>query len=759
MNGNIAPTRMIALLALVMAIVDSGDAWAQRRENSPHLAYAFPAGFERGTACDIVVGGQHLKEVNEAYISGNGVRAEIIKWYRPMSPGEFNRLRMAMDEARQQLLAEGKKQPSYEQVATAAGISNEQLREMDIFQQRDRDPKRQPNEQLEEELTIRLLAEKDATVSKRELRLLTDGSVSNPVWIQIGQWPEACETEINDTIPDKAISRFPMVINGQIMPGDVDSFSFAAKRGTRLVILAAARDVIPYLADAVPGWFQAVLTLRDSAGAEVSFADSFEYRQDPVIYCDVPRDDNYTVQIRDSLYRGREDFVYRITIGEIPIVTSIFPLGTRSDSSSTIKLTGWNLSQTILETKPISSRQYRPVRWYSVPQDGNVSVQVPVQIDHQREVFDKEPNNDLASAQKVSPRTIINGRIDYPGDEDIFHISEGGRIAVEVRARRHGSPLDAVLTLTDEKGNELAFNDDYEDKGEGLLTHHADSRLVASVPATGGILRLRDVQGNGGADFVYRLYLRPPEHDFELRVTPATIIARAGSVSPITVHALREDGFSEDIELSLVNPPQGFQLSGGVIPGKADRVPLTLSVPPIPPAQPVILEMIGSTRHGRTSRVSLTRPAVPAENMMQAFIWNHLVPVEDWIVVVNGKPGPKPPFEILMTSPRVVLPRGGEVLLLVRPVAKDLAPDELRVELTEPKGISAELVTDAWGMSAVKLSAKADDTTLGERGNLLLYAYRETPLPPTDSDPKPKPRRTDYGFFPAIPFEISHRSR
>ena len=39
------------------------------------------------------------------------------------------------------------------------------------------------------------------------------------------------------------------------------------------------------------------------------------------------RDGRYTVQIRDALHRGREDFVYRLTLGEIPFVTSVFPLG------------------------------------------------------------------------------------------------------------------------------------------------------------------------------------------------------------------------------------------------------------------------------------------------------------------------------------------------------------------------------------------------------------------------------------------------
>ena len=49
------------------------------------------------------------------------------------------------------------------------------------------------------------------------------------------------------------------------------------------------------------------------------------------------------VEIRDSIYRGREDFVYRVTLGELPFVTSIFPLGGPAGTQTTVELTGWNL--------------------------------------------------------------------------------------------------------------------------------------------------------------------------------------------------------------------------------------------------------------------------------------------------------------------------------------------------------------------------------------------------------------------------------
>ncbi len=740
------------------------DAAAQRRGRDPHLAYAYPAGCERGTSCEIIVGGQHLKDANEIYLAGKGVEVEIVSWYRPMSNGEYNSLRTAIREAREKLVEEpaaseivGK--PSEAEVALEAGLTADQVREMEIYRQRDRDPKRQPNDQLEEEVTLRLTVADDAELGKREFRFLTDNAISNPIWLQIGRWQEICETEPNDLQSDDAVTSMPVVINGQIMPGDIDRFSFQARKGMRLVIEAGARDVIPYLADAVPGWFQAVMRLTDSAGNEVSFSDSFHYRQDPVLYFEVPRDDRYTIEIRDSLYRGREDFVYRITLGEIPFVTSVFPLGARVDSELTVQLHGWNLTQTELNVKTMSRKKYRPVRWYDVDQGSGLSVRFPLQIDHWPEIVDQEPNNDLSNAQRISTLMTINGRIDYPGDQDVFLIEGGGRMVAEIHARRLGSPLDSVLTLTDADGNEVAFNDDYKDKSQALLTHHADSHLSASVPAKGDYyLHVADAQRNGGKEFSYRLSLHAPQADYELRVVPSSIIARAGQVVPITVFALRKDGFDEDIELTLLDPPDGFRIDGGVVPGQADQVRMTLTVPTTPPEEPVTLEMEGAARRRFRSRSKIIRPAVPAENMMQAFIWYQLVPVENWNVVVSGKPGAKMPFQIVMPAPQITLPRGGDVVLIVAPLAKKIPADQLHLELSEPpEGISASIITDESAAFAVQLSTSAEEVEPGLRGNLLISIYKEYTPKATESDPSPKKRRTDYGFLPAIPFQVSQR--
>jgi len=39
-----------------------------------------------------------------------------------------------------------------------------------------------------------------------------------------------------------------------------------ARKGQRLVVAVSARELIPYLADAVPGWFQVAVSLHDAQG-------------------------------------------------------------------------------------------------------------------------------------------------------------------------------------------------------------------------------------------------------------------------------------------------------------------------------------------------------------------------------------------------------------------------------------------------------------------------------------------------------------
>src|SRR5947207_3382698 len=95
-----------------------------------------------------------------------------------------------------------------------------------------------------------------------------------------------------------------------------------------------------------------------------------------------------------------------------------------------------------------------------------------------------------------------------------------------------------------------------------------------------------------------------------------------GSKHALTVLALRNDGFTHQITLGLKAPLAGFTLGGGRISAGQERVRVTLTVPPVPTSAPTAIEFVGHAEIGDDGE----SPVVPADDMMPAFAYRHLVP-------------------------------------------------------------------------------------------------------------------------------------
>ncbi len=752
MRRTLLRTLVPAILMTVLAV----GARSQQQRRNPEIGYAYPAGGRQGTEIEITVGGQALFGAETVFVSGTGVHARVLGYKRPLSIGEANNLRERIEQAYKKKTGRDRA-PGFRfgnlmalrDAAREAGITDEQLRALEEFRRLRTDPKRQPNPQLDETLKLQVSIDPDAEPGMRELRVGSPLGLTNPVRFFVGRLAEVAEVEPNDRLPDSCIGdAMPVVVNGQIMPGDVDRFSFTARKGMHLVVSVAAREIVPYLADAVPGWFQAVAAVYDRDGKELAYADDFRQNPDPALVVEIPSDGEYTLEVRDSIYRGREDFVYRVTMGELPFVTGVYPLGVRAGSAAKLTLSGWNL--------PVSTV---PLRAQSV---GQVPIRVPgaigptpvVAVDDLPEAGEKEPNDRADKAQRLAVPVAVNGRIDRPGDADLYAVQgrKGTRLVVETVARRLGAPTDTVVTVSDAKGRRIAFSDDWEDRGAGLVTHHADSYAVAVLPADGSYtIRVADAQGRGGAEFAYRLRIAPPRPDFELRVTPASIGVRAGTSVPITVFALRRDGFDGEIALALKDAPSGLVLSGGRIPAGAGKVRLTLTAAPREPMEPVRLSLEGSATIGNRT---VTRQAVPAEDMMQAFAYQHLVPAQEWLVAVAGRYWPAP--VIAGSNMTVQVPVGGTVRVQVPRVGGPLAR-QVALELNDPpKGLTLDSydMRLTGGTIVLKADTKAKP---GTRGNLIVDAFMVR-QPGAGARPRQaQARRVPIGCLPAIPFEITAR--
>jgi hypothetical protein len=652
---------------------------AAQAQVRPYIGFVYPAGGQQGTTFQIKLGGQGLEDVNRVFLTGSGVTARLVEYDRALNPQEITLLNeqvkglkrgkpavasTMMNSGASMMVSETAMMTSgtTTQKTASATVACDETTSKLISRIEKRIAEYVPRPAsvaLANIAHVEVTIAPDAPPGERELRLGTMRGLSNPLVFHVGQLPEVGrkpmataslqvlgkeELALRKRPAPEAEERItlPCTVNGQIASGELNRYRFAARKDQKLVITTQARSLIPYIADAVPGWFQPVLVLYDADGKEVAYDDDYRFKPDPTILYQVPSDGDYALVIYDAIYRGREDFVYRITLGEVPFVTSLFPLGGHAGTPPAIKLKGWNLDKAELAPPAVDAEP--GIQRLTTRIQGFISNPLPFALDTLPEAFEKEPNDTPAQAQKVKLPIIINGRMDRAGDWDVFRFTgkANDTVVAEVYARRLDSPLDSVLKLTDAMGRLLAFNDDCEDLAAGVNTHHADSYLMARLPADGTYyVHLGDAARNGGEEYAYRLRISAPQPDFALRVVPSSISLRSKGSAPLSVYVIRKDGFTGPIKLGLKNPPVGFSAAPISLSGTQAMVRLTLKTDLPVTQEPVNLSVVGSAKiEGR----DVTHEAVPAEDRMQAFLWRHLVPASELKVLVfdpDYQPAPK----------------------------------------------------------------------------------------------------------------------
>ena len=738
---------------------------------APQVGYAYPAGGQRGTTFRVEIGGQSLQDVDGVRVSGRGVHATVVEYVPPLSNEERGRterflrelVRRRWNAGVMDRVAKEKEKPALPDHPWLRNIDQKSSNELDLLRTRLFDPKRQPNAQIREQVVIEVTIDPDAQTGDRELRLASHEGLSNPLCFQVGVLPEVCEKTFSGGQAAPVLD-LPVLLNGQVTPGETDPIRLRARNGQKLVICLQARRLIPYLADAVPGWFQATMALYGPGGDEVAWSDDYRFSPDPVLFYEVPADGVYELEVRDAIYRGRNDFVYRVAAGELPFVTRVFPYGGQAGTPAATSIQGWNLPvETLqLDTRPGSTA----LRLAAVGAEQGFCNEVRYAVNTLREATETEPNNGAGNAQQVAFPRVINGRIGQPGDIDVFRFEgrAGQEIVAEVYARRLNSPLDSLLRLTDSTGAELALNDDHKDLEMGLITHQADSYVRYKLPGDGAYLAfLSDAQHKGGEAHAYRLQIRNTQPDFALRLVPSCINMQAGGTAKVTLHALRKDGFDGEIKLVLTDAPDGFRLIGGRVPAGEKSVEATLSAPRGTQRQVSSVRIEGQAEIGG---VAVGRQAVAAEDMMQAFLWRFLVPRQELLVAIRGsRPVPAvwrplaPGFRVDNTAP-VAIPLGGTARVEIEaprtlPGSESIALSSVRFRLSNrPRGVTLRETTA--GPTGVALTLKADPNTAltGDTANLIVEAFTKPAAGNAAGPSRDRRNRVELGVLPAIAYEI-----
>ncbi len=518
-----------------------------------------------------------------------------------------------------------------------------------------------------DELTIEIVPAADLPRGAFQLAIVTEGGKSGALSIEVDDLPQLVENEPNHSAKSATLISLPAGVWGTLAArGDVDHLAFDAKAGQTIVCELSSRR----LGSALNG----VLTLLDPAHEVVAGNNDFDGQEDPLVAYTIPADGRYTIRINDLALTGSDKHFYRLSIGELPLVTACYPLsvpanGTPANGEAEVELVGFNLPPDRHVKIPAGPPGERPV-----PVDTNrfrLSRPLHVLASAGAELVEAEPNDTAETATPIAAPGSVNGRLATAGDVDLFRFEAkaGQTWIIETEGERRGSPIDTRLDVLDAKGAPVlrlllqAVRDSYLefrgiDSNSGGLrpksweemelneymyvqgevcrifrmpqgpdsevvfyqlggrrrnyfdtspTSHAlgdtcytiephlpndklvpnglpifplyyandddmerklgrDSRLTFTAPADGAYLvRVSDVRGFGGDRFVYRLTVREPKPDFEVRLADVNPTVARGSGRRLTFTVERRDGFDDAIAVDITGLPAGFTVSSPLV--------------------------------------------------------------------------------------------------------------------------------------------------------------------------------------------------
>lgn len=502
----------------------------------------------------------------------------------------------------------------------------------------------------EAELTL----SRTAAVGPIQLTLTSAAGPARPVRFIVDRFPAVTEQGNTDSASTAMSITLPTTIIGTVdRAGDTDYYRFEATAGQQIGAQVVAA--------AIGSKLDPVLTISGDAGQVVAEGTA------GVLGYVVPRAGRYAVGIRDSQYRGGPDMPYRLHVGDVPVVTAVFPLAVQRSKEIDVHVNGVNLGSPHGSTFRLK-----------VPDSAGVGTKVPVPLGSTPGV--ERPLGEAAVVVGEFPAVVAAGggaelpRV--PGTADGILLKSGEsqtvrfpakaeeRLVIETHARRLGSPLDTAIEVLDAGGkpvpratlrcvsktfmafrdhddatpnirldawNELGVNDyiyvgtelirikalpghpdadcnfvDVDGRRVGFLdttpTHHAqnsdmykveihppgsqfppngmpvftlyhrnddggpgygkDSRVFFDPPADGTYqVRVYDARGAGGPAYAYRLTVRPPRPDFTMSLLPQSPVVWRGGAVPVTVRAMRIDGFDGPITVRLDGLPPGFEAS------------------------------------------------------------------------------------------------------------------------------------------------------------------------------------------------------
>ena len=576
------------LIATILLAVSS-----TARAADPYAGYIYPAGIQAGATNRFIIGGQNMWSIQGVHFDNPGLhvlKIEKVPGFSPPTGLQRKHLKNWLDGIAAGRLEEPPKpnDPHLDEwrsnvwwrALNTLDAGKLAIVEHDLYTPRNA---LQATPSLRQMMLVTVAADINAEPGWCSFSIWGGNGISAPRPFEISALPRTAEPLYVPPHRPQPEPRFVdlcmggTILDGQIMPGSTDTFRLKLAAGKRYAFKVTARELQPYIGDAVPGFFNAVITLKDEDGKIVATADDeVRFRPDPALTFRPPQNGDYLLEIHDVLYRGRADFVYAIAI---------------------------DTERSHLTQRPSASATPYPLRESGLPP------------------LSASPDGVVKRSGAVSAKTFT---IDSPGPR-----------ILEVTARRIGSPLDAVLTLRKKPSAPiLAQWDDVTNTvfSGTIPQEECDPIGLYDFQESGDyVAEITDRTGHGGDAYVWWLDVRRPTPSFEVRSARSTLPLKGGASLKVGFHILRKDGFDGEVAIEF---PGNIRARNAVATSGVNIVTAELSFKGKrkEPIQSLAL-YARATINGRVVR----QPVIPCDEYEQAFAWRHLVPARAFLF--RGLPG------------------------------------------------------------------------------------------------------------------------
>ena len=391
----------------------------------------------------------------------------------------------------------------------------------------------------------------DVPAGRYEVRMVGRHGVSNPRTFIVHRLDSDTQVAASHAKLAPTDVTVGSLVHGKARAAEVDYFRFDGEAGVTYRINVHAAQIDSRMIPQVDVYNEAGRLVSSLYGTD---------EIDPVITIPVHLAQRYTVAIYDSIYRGGEDYPYTFAI---------------CDATS-----AKNLDQTSTLSK----------RFTRLTHDIDSLIAKATKID------------EMTDAKSIQVPGMYTSTFDSSMDSDVylFSATEGEQYVIDFVSHRMGEPTDARLILEraepqpsgDPKWQAVGNADDVKGVSDGVVgTFTCDPVLSFTAPKTTDY-RLTVTDLDTGTSLAekqnYWIDIRKPNPSVDLvfyshfpnrdskQVRQRGLKLLAGGTTAIRVFAVRKDGWTGPIELSVSGLPQGVTCAPAMLAANRDQTQMVL---------------------------------------------------------------------------------------------------------------------------------------------------------------------------------------